>query len=128
MSNLDNNFNINNANRAYAPNFKKGEEIVDTKLQKRQDDMPVEILNDGAQAAESYGRILVKQAGKVDNPEMVQCVKDAVDFYLSHPNLAQAGVKACDDAYELLNAQGAQDAYEKACCGACDAAENKALS
>ena len=98
MSNLDNNFNINNANRAYTPNLKKGEETVDAKPQKRPDDMPVEILNDGAQAAESYGRILVKQAGKVDNPEMVQCIKDAVDFYLNNPQLAQAGVKAGDSA------------------------------
>ncbi len=125
MSNLDNNFNINNANRAYTPNLKKGEETVDAKPQKRPGDMPVEILNDGAQAAESYGRILVKQAGKVDNPEMVQCIKDAVDFYLNNPQLAQAGVKAGDSAYELLSAQGANDAYEKACCGACDAVESR---
>ena len=34
MSNLDNNFNINNANRAYTPNLKKGEETVDGSIKK----------------------------------------------------------------------------------------------
>ena len=125
MSNLDNNLNINNTSRAYTPNIKKGEE-TEAKLQQKAETAQTEILNDGVQASDTYGRILVKQAGKTDNPEMVQCIKDAVDFYLNNQKLAQAGVKAGDDAYELLNAQGVQNAYEKACCGACDAAEDKA--
>ena len=96
MANLDNNLNINNAGRAYTPNLKKGEDV---KPQTKQEETPVEIINDGTQAADSYGRILVKQAGKVDNPEMVKSIKDAVDFYINNQHLVAAGVKAGDDAY-----------------------------
>ena len=83
-----------------------------------------EFVNDGAQAADSYGRILVRK-GNFDNAQMVQSVKDSIDFFIENPELAAATVKAGDDAYELLEAAGAKDAYEKACCGSCDAAYNK---
>ncbi|DAB24675.1 TPA: hypothetical protein CPT85_03055 [Candidatus Gastranaerophilales bacterium HUM_21] len=123
MANLDNNLNINNAGRAYTPNLKKGEDV---KPQTKQEETPVEIINDGTQAADSYGRILVKQAGKVDNPEMVKSIKDAVDFYINNQHLVAAGVKAGDDAYELFHADEMPNAYEKACCGSCDAVYKKA--
>ena len=53
---------------------------------------------------------------------MVQIVKDSIDFFVENPDLAAASVRAGDDAYELLEAAGVKDAYEKACCGSCDAA------
>ena len=122
MSNLDN-VNINNAGRAYHCSIKKGE---DAKQQvKPEENTAVESLNDGTKAAESYGRILVKAAGKTENPEMIKTVQDALEFYVNNPQLAQASVKSGDDAYELLEAMGAENPYEKSCCGSCDAAYAK---
>ena len=103
MANLDNNLNINNAGRAYTPNLKKGEDV---KPQTKQEETPVEIINDGTQAADSYGRI--------------------VDFYINNQHLVAAGVKAGDDAYELFHADEMPNAYEEACCGSCDAVYKKA--
>lgn len=123
MSNLDNKLNINKVAPAYAPVVKKEEE---PKTEVKAEEIKPEVVNDGSKAAEAYGRSLVKQAGKVENPEMVQNVKDAVDFYVKNPGVAAASVKAGDDSYEMLKAQGAHDAYEKSCCGSCDAA-NKAI-
>lgn len=120
MANFDNKLNINNVRNAYTPNLKKD----DNKVQSKFDDSAPEIVGDGAQAAESYGRILVKK-GKIENPEMIQNIKDSIDFFLQNTDVAAAAVKASDDAYELLEAEGASDAYEKACCGACSAALNK---
>ena len=123
MTDLNNKLNINNLRSTYnnTPNFKKEEEV---KPQPKAEETP-EIINDGTQAADAYGRSLVKQAGKIENPEMIQTIKDAVDFYISHPKVAAASVKSGDTSYELLKAQGANDAYEKACCGSCDAAYAK---
>ncbi len=116
MTDLNNKLNLNNVRSAsYAPNLKSEEE---PKPQITFEGNSSETIEDGTKAAESYGRVLVKQAGKIDNPEMVQCVKDSVDAFLNNPKLAAAAVKSGDDAYELLLAQGANDAYEKACCGA----------
>ena len=121
MSNIDNNVNINKATRAYTH-----------KVPKNGNNMPVsqneevtnEAINDGTKAADSYGRILVK-SGKIENPEMVQAVKDSIEFFERYPELAAATVKSVDDAEELLEALEVSDAYEKACCGACDAAYSK---
>lgn len=117
MANFDNKLNINNLHKTYTPNLKKEEAKAETKAE----EYAPEIVGDGTQAAESYGRILVKK-GKLENPEMVQNIKDSIDFFVQNPELAAASVKASDDAYELLQAEGANDAYEKACCGACEAA------
>ena len=122
MSNLDN-ININNTSRTYHRSVKKAEE---TKPQvKVEDDNTTESLQDGTKAAESYGRILVKTTGKVENPEMVKTVQEALDFYINNPDLVRASLNAGDDAYELLEASGAANPYEKACCGSCDAAYAK---
>lgn len=119
MTDLNNKLNLNSVRSAsYTPNF-KGEE--EAKPQPHVEAEAAEIKGDGTKAAESYGRALVKQSGKVENPEMVQCVKDSVDAFLKNPDIVAAGVKSADDSYELLMAQGAADAYEKACCGSCDA-------
>ena len=83
-----------------------------------------EPVNDGIKAADSYGRILVK-SGKIENPEMVQAVKDSIEFFERYPELAAATVKSVDDAEELLEALEVSDAFEKACCGAYDAAYSK---
>lgn len=122
MSNLDNNMNINNAGRTYHRNIKKGEEA---KPQATSENFAAETtLHDGTKAAESYGRILVKSQ-KIDNADMVKSVKEALDFYIKNPELARLAVKAGDDAYELLEAMDEECAYEKACCGSCDAAYSK---
>ncbi len=120
MTNFDNKLNINNIPKAYTPSAKK----EDAKPQPKAEETAQEFVNDGAQAADSYGRILVRK-GNFDNAQMVQTVKDSIDFFIENPELAAATVKAGDDAYELLEAAGAKDAYEKACCGSCDAAYNK---
>lgn len=119
MANFDNKLNINNLHKTYKPNLKKDE--AETKAETKIDESAPEIVGDGTQAAESYGRILVKK-GKLENPEMVQNIKDSIDFFIKNPELASASVKAADDACELLEAEGIADPYEKACCGACDAA------
>ena len=46
-------------------------------------------------------------------------------FLFEQSSACTVRVKAGDSAYELLSAQGANDAYEKACCGACDAVESR---
>ena len=88
------------------------------------EDVLQESINDGTQAADTYGRILVK-SGKIVNPEMVQSVKDSIEFFERYPELAVATVKSVDDAEELLEALEISDAFEKACCGAYDAAYSK---
>ncbi len=118
MTNFDNKLNINNnLHTPYTTSAKK----EDKKPQPKAEETAPEIINDGTQAAESYGRILVRK-GKFDNAQMVQSVKDSIDFFVENPELAAATVKAGDDAYELLEAAGVEDAYEKSCCGSCDAA------
>ena len=117
MTNFDNKLNINNLHKTYTPSAKK----EDAKPQPKAEETTPEVINDGTQAADSYGRILVRK-GKFDNVEMVQNIKDSIDFFVQNPELAAASVKAGDDAYELLEAAGVQNAYEKSCCGACDAA------
>ena len=117
MTNFDNKVNINNIHKTYTPSAKKEE----AKPQAKVEETSPEIINDGTQAAESYGRILVRK-GKFDNAQMVQSVKDSIDFFVENPDLAAASVRAGDDAYELLEAAGVKDAYEKACCGSSDAA------
>lgn len=125
MANLDNNMNINSAGRAYAPNFKKNEDVKSQV--KLDEEMEPEVLNDGVQAADSYGRILVKQSGKViDNPEMVKCVQDAIDFYVKNSDIAQKHVKNGDLAYQAFEKDGDEHAYEDMCCISCDAAYSDA--
>ena len=118
MTNFDNKLNINNnLHTTYTQNTKKEE----PKPQPKVEETAPEVVNDGTQAAESYGRILVRK-GNFDNAQMVQSIKDSIDFFVANPDLAAASVKAGDDAYELLEAAGVKDAYEKSCCGSCDAA------
>ncbi len=118
MTNFDNKLNINNnLHTTYTPSAKKEE----TKPQPKVEEAAPEVINDGTQAAESYGRILVRK-GNFDNAQMVQSIKDSIDFFVENPDRVAASVRAGDDAYELLEASGAKDAYEKSCCGSCDAA------
>ena len=118
MTNFDNKLNINNnLHTTYTPSAKKEE----TKPQPKFEEAAPEVINDGTQAAESYGRILVRK-GNFDNAQMVQSIKDSIDFFVENPDRVAASVRAGDDAYELLEASGAKDAYEKSCWGSCDAA------
>lgn len=120
MTNFDNKLNINNVRNAYTPNLKKDE----TKQSVLPEDVAVDFLEDGTQAAESYGRILVKK-GAIENPEMVKSVKESLDFFMANPKIAAACNKSADQAFELLEADGVDCAYEKACCGAIDATYSK---
>ncbi len=123
MTDINNNLNLNNVrSTSYKPGYKSEEEV---KPQVQADVEVAEITGDGTKAAESYGRVLVKQTGRIDNPETVQCVKDSIDFLLKNPDVVAAAVKSADDAYDLLSAMESADAYEKACCGSCDAAYAK---
>ena len=121
MSNIDNNVNINKATRTYTHKVSKNDKNVSLS---QNEDVIQESINDGTQAADTYGRILVK-SGKIVNPEMVQSVKDSIEFFERYPELAVATVKSVDDAEELLEALEVSDAFEKACCGAYDAAYSK---
>lgn len=121
MSNIDNNVNINKATRTYTHKVSKNDKNVSLS---QNEDVLQESINDGTQAADTYGRILVK-SGKIVNPEMVQSVKDSIEFFERYPELAVATVKSVDDAEELLEALEISDAFEKACCGAYDAAYSK---
>ena len=121
MTDINNNVNLNNVRSSYTPGLKKD----DTKSKHVHEELPAEVLQDGTNAAEAYGRVLVSQSGKIDNPEMVKCVKDSVDFFINNPELASAALKASDDAYELLDAEGCEHSYEKSCCGSLDAAYNR---
>ena len=121
MSNIDNNVNINKATRTYTHKVSKNDKNVSLS---QNEDVLQESINDGTQAADTYGRILVK-SGKIVNPEMVQSVKDSIEFFERYPELAVATVKSVDDAEELLEALEISDAFEQACCGAYDAAYSK---
>lgn len=121
MSNLDNNVNINKASHTYTHKVQKNDKNVPAP---QHEEVAPEVLNDGTKAADSYGRILVK-SGKIENPEMVQSVKDSMEFFVKYPELAAAAVKSVEDAEELLEALEVSDAFEKACCGAFDAAYSK---
>ena len=121
MTDLNNKLNLNNVRGGYAPNFKK-DEAKELPV-KFEEDAP-EVKGDGTQAAESYGRILVKQAGKADNPEMLQGIKEAMEFYANNPELAGRHMLAGDKMHELLEAEGVEHPYEEACCLACDEAYN----
>lgn len=121
MKNLDNNFNVN-SNRTYAPNLKK---VQDVQPDTKQDEFVSEItLEDGAKAADSYGRILVKPSN-IDSATPVQSVVDSLDYLLNNYEIAAAAMKASDDAYDLLLADNVPEAYEKSCSGAIDAAYTK---
>ena len=122
MKNLDNNFNVNNNKRTYSPNVKKSEEAP--KVGPKFDETTQEMLVDGRKAADAYGRILVK-AGNIDSTTPVSEIIESLDFLKNNYDLALASMKATDDAYELLLAENCPDAYEKACCGAIDAAYSK---
>lgn len=121
MSNFDNNVNINKTSRTYTHKVQKNDKNIHAT---QHEEVSAEPLNDGIKAADSYGRILVK-SGKIENPEMVQAVKDSIEFFERYPELAAATVKSVDDAEELLEALEVSDAFEKACCGAYDAAYSK---
>ncbi len=123
MNDMNNNFNINNVRSSYVPNLKKEDSKSEPKIEC---ECCEHILDDGTHAADCYGRILVKQSDKVDNPDMVQCVKDSLEFFLANPELVSAAVKSADDAYDLLLSDDVEDAYEKSCCGALDAAYERA--
>lgn len=120
MTDLNNKLNLNNVGNAYTPNFKKGKEeavkapVVETE--------PAETKADGLSGKDSYGRALVKQSEKVENPETIQCVKDSVEAFLKNPQKAATEVKAMDDAHEFNVADGIEHPYEEACCGIGDAA------
>ena len=114
MTNFDNKLNINQSRQAYVPNLKKEE--PETKAVDKHETEVSEANEKALQQGEMFGRILVSSANKPLCPETVQCVKDAVEFFQNNPSLASAAVRTCDDACEL----GAS--YEKACCGALDAA------
>lgn len=121
MSNLDNNVNINKASRAYTHKVQKNDKNV---LAPQHEEVAPEVLNDGTKAADSYGRILVK-SGKIENPEMVQSVKESIALFTEHPELVSAINKACDDLEDILSASDEKDAYEKACCAMIDAGHTR---
>lgn len=120
MTDLNNKLNLNNVANAYTPNFKKGkEEAVKAPVVENE---TAETKADGLNSKDSYGRALVKQAGKTDNPEMVQSVKDSVEAFLKNPQAAAVQNRAIDDVYELNVADGIEHPYEEACCCVGDAA------
>ena len=57
MTNFDNKVNINNIHKPYTPSAKK----EDVKPQPKTDETAPDVVNDGTQAADSYGRIVVTE-------------------------------------------------------------------
>lgn len=113
MTDLNNKLNMN-VRQSYTPNFKKGE--VEVKPEVKEEELL--IADESAlKAGESYGRALVKKAGKAENPEMIKGVQESIENFMKYPELHCAGAKAVDHAVDL----GAS--YEQACCGAGDAVE-----
>ena len=51
--------------------------------------------------------------------------KADMDVFMKNPKLAMHAINAGDHAYELMEAEGVANAYEKACCGSLDAAYEK---
>ena len=111
-----NNFNINNIRKPYSANVKK-DECKDSTC--KFDEADLSNIADGSIATESYGRALVKHAGSPSS-ELVQSVKDSMDFFMNNPELVSKSMKACDDLHELLEADDVDHAYEQACCISCD--------
>lgn len=111
MTNFDNKLNINNLRQTYTPSVKKDD--VEVKQEHKADIEPSEANEKALQQSEMLGRTLVN---KSLNPETVQSVKDAIEFYQKNQALAARAVKACDQACDL------GFPYEEACCGTCDAA------
>ena len=120
MTDINNKLNLNNVHSTYTPSFKKEDDAKCAQNIKQESQIE---KNDGSKAADAYGRILVKQP-RVDSPETIEGVKQDLEFFMKNPELAAAAVKSADNTYELLCADGVEYAYEKACCGACDAAYN----
>ena len=122
MTDINNKLNLSNVHNTYTHGIKRDE--IKTALSN-------EISNETAiqsesKISDSYGRILVKQPDKADNTDMVKRVRDSIDFFVSHPKLAAAAVKASDDAFDILSADEASNAYENACLGIIDAAYERA--
>jgi len=117
MTNLDNNFNVNNK-RAYTPKLEKNDRA--NKSDVKTSNNTLEGLDDGIKAADAYGRILVK-SDKIDSSTPITAIVEDLDFLLDNYDLTLAAMNTVDDAYDLLLAQESENAYEKACCGAIDA-------
>ena len=122
MTDINNKLNLGNVHNTYTHGIKKDE--IKTALS---NEIPNETaIQTESKISDSYGRVLVKQPDKTDAADMVKRVRDSIDFFVQHPKLAAAAVKASDDALDILSADGASNAYENACLGIIDAAYERA--
>ncbi len=117
MTELNNNLNIAGMHQNYAPNFKKGEDKTPPTVDNAKE-MPKEETSLDKDPKAIAGKSQISKSTKVN-------FKADMDMFMKNPQLAYSAISAADLAYELLDAEGVADAYEKSCCGALDAAYEK---
>ncbi len=114
MADLNNNLNVNSMGKGYAPNFKKGEIAEHNVEQKSLENQAAE--KNAAHPVDAAGRYQVQKASKTN-------FKADMKSFEKNPALAAKVVNAGDIAYELMEAQGVTNAYEKSCDGSINAAK-----
>ena len=115
MPDLNNNLNIN-IGKGCAPNFKKGSK--EKPAVEQNEPKPEQTVSSKNQPGEVLGRSQIKKPGDVN-------FKADMKAFEKNPALAAKSISAGDLAYELMDAQGIPNAYEKSCCGSIDAAQSK---
>lgn len=113
MADLNNNLNVNSMHKAYAPNFKKGEEKTPPTIEEEVK-KPAEETSLAKDPKAVVGQSQVKKSSTVN-------FKADMDAYMKNPQMAKRAINAGDLAYEMMDAQGVADAYAKACSGSIDA-------
>ena len=117
MTDWNNNLNINSVGKGHAPSFKKGDKTgptVPNPAPEQEEDLTVSSQRGG----EVLGRSQVSKSADVN-------FKADMKAFEKNPALAANVINAGDLSYELMDAQGITDAYEKSCCGSIDAFQGK---
>ncbi len=117
MPELNNNLNISGMHQNYAPNMKKGEDKTPPTVDGAKD-LPKEETSLDKDPKAIAGKSQISKSSTIN-------FKSDMDIFMKNPQLAYNALNAGDLAYELMSAVDVDDAYEKSCCGALDAAYEK---
>ena len=101
----------------YAPNMKKGEDKTPPTVDGAKD-LPKEETSLDKDPKAIAGKSQISKSSTIN-------FKSDMDIFMKNPQLAYNALNAGDLAYELMSAVDVDDAYEKSCCGALDAAYEK---
>lgn len=115
MADVNNNLNVGAMPQSYAPSFK--EKKTEPTVEQKQEPAQVEDKKQ-PQPGEVIGRSMVKKSSSVN-------FKADMDAFMNNPQLAASAIKAGDFAYEMMEADGVANAYEKSCEKSLDAAYEK---